>query len=113
MNVKVGRRRSRQEWEQLIEEWRDSGSSAVGFCRHRKISPRTFAWWRWKLGAELRGEGAPPDFVEVKVLPAPPAPHAAVPVFDVLVAGLVVRVPEGYDEEALVRLVSTLERRPC
>ena len=111
--VKPKKRRSRDEWTALVAAWRRSGLTQAEFCQREGLSRRTLGWWRWRL--EREAAPAPPskaEFVEVQVVEPEPPPDE-IRDFDVLVAGLVVRVPSGFDEEALGRLVRALESRPC
>lgn len=111
--AKAKKRRSREEWTGLIAAWKRSGITQAEFCQREGLSRRTLGWWRWRL----EREAAPPpptkaEFVEVQVVEPEPRTEQ-IRDFDVLVAGLVVRVPAGFDEEALSRLVRVLECRPC
>jgi hypothetical protein len=54
------------------------------------------------------------QFLPVQVADQETAPTAVeAPPFEVAVAGRIVRVPPGFDDEALVRLVRALERAGC
>ena len=57
------RRRSRQDWRDLLLEQRRSGLPIERFARAKSLSPRSLRWWAWKLRDEL----APPavEIVEV------------------------------------------------
>ena len=117
-------RASRAEWVKRVERWRDSGLTAKEFAAETGLKASTLTYWKWKLSADARAEGAgaqPPmranrkrrstcqsktlvpkaAFVELAaaVMPAPSMLEV------VLSDGLSVRVPTGFDEDTLVRVV--------
>ena len=58
-------RRSRAEWESIIEEQAASGESVAGFCKSRDISTTAFYNRRSALNKSSS------DFRPVKITPAP------------------------------------------
>ena len=66
-------RRSREQWCDLVTEWRDSGWSGVDFARNRGLNPNTFAWWRSELSRSARP--TPLTLVPVKAMPKGVAEH--------------------------------------
>lgn len=98
-------RRSRAEWLQLIDEWRDSGKSAERFCSKLGIRPATLKWWAWKIGA---GEAVPPTasaLVPVKV-----ATHLvpAVATFELELGDVRLRFETGTDPRYVAALANAL-----
>lgn len=73
----VASRRSRAEWQQLVERQRVSELPEREFCRREDLNVGTFRWWRSKLrsalvpnpGSRITG---PPSFVAVTVRDATP-----------------------------------------
>jgi transposase-like protein len=61
------RRRSRQEWEQVIEEQEQSGLSARAFCRREAIGISSFYQWRRRLsdGSEPSIETHEESFIDM------------------------------------------------
>lgn len=123
--AKVGRsgsrRRSRDEWQELIEQWHRSGQSVGAFCADRDLRVSTFSWWRWRLGSDpvSESEPGPPISADAESWLRWTAP-ATVPVAEDGVAfelrwpdGLTLRVPQGFDPSALARLLSVLETSEC
>ena len=51
-------RRTRQEWQALLDKQPRSGLSIQRFCQSEGITPSTFYSWRTKL---RRGESSAPD----------------------------------------------------
>jgi len=79
----MNKRRSKHEWQRLIEEQTASGLTQKAFCAQAGISVATFGYWRRKL----RDEGACPtdkpmstrgvsldDWIELSAPAAEPAP---------------------------------------
>jgi transposase len=110
---------TREEWSKRIERWKDSGLSAKEFASETGINARSLSWWQWQLGTNAKEptlacprrrrrrspKDAPPmTFVEVSA----PAASAALEV--VLRSGRSIRVPTGFDEPTLERLLVVLER---
>jgi hypothetical protein len=119
-----------------VERWRDSGLTAKEFASETGVKASTLSFWGWKLRADGgRGAGgatkrrthstgagrraarrvAPSSrFVEfgpsavVRAMPAAATPALAVSLEVVLSGGVVVRVPAGFDEATLGRVVRAL-----
>jgi hypothetical protein len=58
-------RRTKEEWQQLIEEWKQSGSTQGEFCKERIIPLATF---RCKLHQQKQ-ENQETTFEEIKAIP--------------------------------------------
>ncbi len=44
-------RRSREQWQQIIEQFQSSGQSGAAFCKAQAISYASFCQWRQTLSA--------------------------------------------------------------
>jgi putative transposase len=64
MSAKKRIRRSRSQWEELLEQQAASGLSASEFCRREGMSLASFARWRTRCGEPSCG---PTPFVEWRV----------------------------------------------
>lgn len=111
----------RTAWVQHVERWKASGLSAKEFSAESGINWRSLSWWKWRLaGGEVKRKRrsapeatspalakslAPLSFVEVT------ASVAREPLEVVLPSALRVRVPAGFDDATLVRLLDVLEKR--
>ena len=103
-------------WRRAVAEQQESGLRVRQFCRRKKIAEASFYGWKRELALRDRegkgpgqaGSAAGPEeaFVPLRVTPAP-----------LLVAGLellhpsghVIRIPAGFDDETLRRVLSILE----
>lgn len=120
-------RTSRAEWAKRVERWKDSGLSAKEFASETGLKASALRFWSWKLrkqDAEVdvrlessttknrrRGDTQAsiqprPQFVEVSASTAASAPSM---IELVLNHGIRVRVPAGFDEATLTRLVRAVE----
>lgn len=116
-------RASAEQWAQRVERWKDSGLTAKEFAAETGLKASTLSYWRWKLGASSKGAGessgprerrrnaiskAPvfgesEQFVE---LPAAVLTASSEPTLELVLGGEVrVRVPIGFDEATLTRVV--------
>jgi len=121
-------RESREVWEKRVVRWRESGLSAKEFAAELGVNVHTLTHWAWRLGqvdraapAEKRRRpaaaapaAAPVPWLEV-VAPdhaATATPSASAPPFElVLVTGRTIRVPTGFEADALKRLIAVAEAR--
>ena len=112
-------RATRATWAKRVERWKDSGLSASQFAVEIGVNPRTLMFWKWQLARESGGKPArkratrtKPQSVEfVEVRPAR-AVAVADPRIEIAIGDrLVLRVPVGFDEETLERVVRVVERR--
>jgi len=56
-------KRTRQEWEQIVADYEESGDSLKRFAASNKVNFRTLTWWRWRL----RNDSSPGSFAPVVV----------------------------------------------
>ena len=111
-------RTSAEEWQKRIERWRDSGLTADQFAAELGINAGSLRFWSYKLNKakrEVTGQVVPPkkkratslssSFVEVRTAASDSA-------FELeLGNGRRLRVPSGFDADALERLLGLLERK--
>jgi transposase len=108
---------SRAERLAQVRAWTASGLSAARFAPQVGVSPSTLTWWRWKLrreGAErtrrrrARREAKPPlAFVEIVPEAEAEGPGPSVPL-ELQLADVTLRIPEGFEERTLVRVLGVL-----
>ncbi len=86
-------KRTRQEWEQIVEEYEGSGDSLKVFAEAKGLNRRTLTWWRWRLRSEQSAsERAAVLFSPVVVAGwAEPAPAVASAVEATLPNGVTLR----------------------
>jgi transposase len=124
-------RASRAEWEKRIGRWADSGLTAKEFAAEAGLKASALYYWRSQLSAPEREDSDSPDELSVQPVrsertrfgksekrsatPSPrfvEVPIAAVsqaPVMlEVLLGDVRVRVPSGFDEATLARVVRAL-----
>ena len=91
----------RCEIERVLLLWEGADQSGVHFCREQGISTQTLRRWLEEFGGRARRKrSATPAFIEVQ------APHADHLYEIVLPSGASVRVPAGFDDTDLARLLA-------
>lgn len=107
-------RRSRDEWLVLLAKFEASGDTAARFCAKRRIRPRTFGWWQWRLRDE-RHEHVVPEPERVRLiavdLKRTVAPEAAMGVVRIALADFELRIETGTDVAYVAALVDALRSR--
>lgn len=112
-----------QYWRRTIAQWKDSGLTQTEFCRQRKISLPALRWWKWKL-AQDESQKWQPAFLPIRIVDAEgredslstsmPAHATSDTVFEIIShQGYLIRIPMNFEQEALVRLLKTLEVASC
>ncbi len=101
-------------WQRRVVELASSGLSRAAFCRRRRLNYHTMTYWVKRL-AHLDGPGTggePASFVEVS-LPAEAEPSLAwsqPTTYEVVLgSGRSIRLGAAFDDDAVGRLVRTLE----
>lgn len=74
----VMKRRSREQWVRIIEEFERSEQGAEEFAASRGVNANTLKWWRGRLRREARA--ATPRFAVVAVEASSPARSSVVDV---------------------------------
>lgn len=67
----MSKRRTRPQWQALVDQQRDSDLSATQFCREHAIGYASFCNWRRRLTQSNNsgsGNNHPPSFVDVSSL---------------------------------------------
>ena len=113
------RRRTREQWRQLVEGWPQSGLTQAQYCEHHNISVASLYRWRQILRrppSESRPAPAagragaavrllPVELLGELVQSARPAGHALSLVF---ADGVRLEIAPGFDDATLQRVVGVL-----
>jgi len=111
-------RTGRDEWRRRVERWRESGLSAEAFAAELGTKPATLKFWKYRIEQETRGAAGsrgksgrkavlnPSSLVEVR------SPVITTSSFVLeLSTSRRLQIPAVFDEHALERLLTVLERR--
>ncbi|MGE3671943.1 MAG: hypothetical protein AB7K71_19895 [Polyangiaceae bacterium] len=101
-----------------MERWRDSELTAKEFAAEIGVNASTLTYWKWKLSRggsaraiartrTPRSEVAQPTFVELVA----PRAESCDTRLELAVGGRVVKIPTGFDEETLRRLLAVMDGR--
>jgi transposase len=115
-------RATREVWAKRIERWQDSGLTAKEFASELEVSASSLTFWKWKLRRLAAGEPATASrkptsakreetaarFVQLIPTPTQSSSHC---IELALSSGVVVRVPQDFDEATLLRLLDALGAR--
>ena len=117
-------REPREVWAKRVERWTESGLTGGQFAAEIGVKEGTLRHWRWALAREAREPGwetsaarrrraeRRPQFVEVIAGPPKSAAASGCLCLElVLGAGILVRVPVGFDPDSLRRLLDLLRER--
>ena len=110
--IKIKRRRSRAEIQQLVAEYEASGLGRTAFCQQRGLSLSTLARYRrrqeWTTGGAAEGKHW--LAVEVSGSAAVAGGEGASGLAVVLPGGRRIEVGRGFDGDTLQRLLTVMER---
>jgi|SRR6187402_1089440 len=111
-------RTGRDEWRKRIERWRNSGLSAEAFAAELGTKPATLKFWKYRIEQETRGTAGSSDKSSRR---AGLKPSSLVEVQGSVIttssfvlelsASRRLQIPAVFDEQALERLLTVLERR--
>ena len=96
------KRRSAEQWKQIIEDWKNSGLSVSRFCREGKLPSSAFYRWKTKLRQQETQQQNP--FIQVDWTGAKDATLELS-----LNTGHVFRFAETTDKKALVSILTAIK----
>ena len=100
-------RRTKEEIDELLRELEKSGETVVEFAKRHGFSAQTV--YAWKKGRKQGAEQTRRDLVRVMV--GEPEPSISIG-YELVVHGAgTIRIPPGFDEGDLVRLLRALRER--
>lgn len=108
-------RRTRHQWQALVEGWAESGLTQKAYCSRQGISVTSFHRWREQLSQETDlGNPGSSEAAPMRLLPVQwheePAPSRSGPALTlVLAAGLRVEVEAHFEAETLRRLLAVVQ----
>ena len=121
----------RGRWEGILSEWEGSGLSAAGFCRERGLSYQTFLYWR-KKPRRAQSFSSLSSFSPFPSSASSPSPSQSAvrsaafrevyrighPIvesscLEIVISGIVIRVPPRFEESDLRRVLSLVADVSC
>lgn len=79
----------REQWQQQMERWRESGLSGLKYCKQHNLSYHRFIYWRSKLSQIENGDAGSSDPT------SPPSPFVKVVQQAERASELVITLPNG------------------
>jgi transposase len=108
-----------EEWAKRVQRWQDSGLTAREFAAEAGLKAASLTFWKWRLKKDQALEKEPPRlkparrkssesmrFVELSA-----APVARVASLEFVVGPCSIRIPSGFDEVSLRRLLVILREQ--
>ena len=99
--------RKREDWQELISEYKQSGLTVKAFCQKHGVSEALFYSWRKRVAAEDQ----PARFALVATNGVAPGLAAPPPLQLVLAGGERLEIPSGTDEATLRTVLGLLRQR--
>jgi len=65
LNKQVKVRRTKEQWQEILLAYEDSGLSQEAFCTQQSLATSTFHKWRQRLAADKSHDQAIPEFIEL------------------------------------------------
>lgn len=99
--------KGKQYWQQIMNDWKNSGMQITSFCRMKNLALSSFYTWRQRLQKiALEDE---PNFIPVELKSEPKlSPKANKPVTLHLPNGMWVSLERDFDLETLGKLIKAL-----
>ena len=107
----MSKRKSQAEWAEVLTKFEASGERLASFCARHHLSPRTFAWWRWRLLHERREVGGTEEVRLVAVDVPQRSLLGVAGAVRIVIGELDVRVDVGTDVTYVAALVDALRSR--
>ena len=126
-HIRESRGEKRRRWEGILSDQEASGLSAAAFCRERGLSYQTFGYWKKRLrpahSSPSSSSSSPSLFPLSSVASqsgfrevcgfAQPAVEAFPRCLEIVLGGIVVRVPPRFEESDLRRVLSLVAGVSC
>ena len=108
---------TQQEWLDRVTRWQSSGLDLDAFAALEGIASKRLRWWlsnpgRLGLNAPFVNSTVTASTAHSFVQLEAPAPLEPAPWLEVVANGRVVRVPPGFDEQTLMRILSIIDGGP-
>ncbi|MGV1030505.1 MAG: IS66 family insertion sequence element accessory protein TnpA [Dermatophilaceae bacterium] len=108
------KRRSAEQWGEIVERWRASGESAREFATHEGVVPGTLSWWGNRLKTDVArrarvAKGTEQAFTQLRVTGSSSSSSGG-RVEVVTPSGLVVRVTGAVSEADLVAVLRAVQQ---
>lgn len=97
---------TQEYWKDKISQWQASGKSMAEFCRHEDLSYWTFRDWKKRFSKQSESKLVKLNPEKLKTKTSPNMP------LQISIKGINLTIPERYDEQHLIRLISTLRKLP-
>ena len=121
-------RADRDEWAKRVQRWQESGLTAREFADELGLKATSLSFWKWRLKKDRSLAVKPAKRAQLLLSKAPKAvgfveltaPARGAVTFargneagiELVVGEYVIRIPNGFDDATLRRLLAVLRERP-
>jgi transposase len=121
-------RADRGEWAKRVQRWQESGLTAREFADEMGLKATSLSFWRWRLKKDRSLVVKPPKRAQLllpKTAKAVGLVELTAPArgavtfargnearFELVIGEYIIRIPNGFDDVTLRRLLSALRERP-
>jgi len=103
--MKIKTRRSREQWLELVQQWKETKMTATAWCRNQDISYESFIIWKNRLKSNFATTAdSKQPFVEL--IDASPL-HSGIEIHH---RSLKLTISKKFDPETLLQCLQILER---
>jgi hypothetical protein len=103
---KYTQRRSRESWQELIQQWEASQMTAKAWCLQNEVAYDSFIIWRKRLRDALQGTATSPKIPVVELVDA----SATLSGIEMRINGLRLILCKDFDPSTLLRCLQVLEK---
>lgn len=107
-------RQTRDKWQSIVHEWRNSNLAASAYCREQQLNIHKFKYWQYQFAPETKKSHQlkRPLFSQVQIAKTNPVrlkQDSSVSVFELIIREQIkLQIPSQFDAVALKRLLDCL-----
>ena len=112
----MDRQSNRRQWRERVRRWKDGGLTAQQFASEMGLNYHTLLWWSSQLKREDNGghrateQQRKPQFIELTEALIGDGSVAMDSGLELLVSDVLIKVPVGFDEQTLRRLLLVIRQ---
>lgn len=109
MEIAKRKKRTREQWQELVLQWETAQMTAKDWCLQHKVSYESFIIWRKRLKSIPRDKMSAPNASFIELLDDPTTPSGV----EIHVHSLRLFLSKDFDSSTLLRCLQVLEKLSC